>query len=83
MATGSTRREERWRHETAAFRQGGTVVLGETTEVYGGEHLLTRRARTPEVAQDLLDRIGWWEEYVAYWGASIDNNPTPETRWAG
>ena len=64
-------------------RQGGTVVLGETTEVYGGEHLLTRRARTPEVAQDLLDRIGWWEQYVAYWGASIDNNPTPGNKAGG
>jgi altronate hydrolase len=64
-------------------RQGGTVVLGETTEVYGGEHLLTRRARTPEVAQRLLDRIGWWEQYVAYWGASIDNNPTPGNKAGG
>jgi altronate hydrolase len=64
-------------------RQGGTVVLGETTEVYGGEHLLTRRARTPEVAQELLDRIGWWEQYVAYWGASIDNNPTPGNKAGG
>src|SRR5215208_4524614 len=32
-------------------KQGGTVVLGETTEVYGAEHLLTRRAKSPEVAQ--------------------------------
>jgi altronate hydrolase len=64
-------------------RQGGTVVLGETTEVYGGEHLLTRRAREPEVAQRLVDRIGWWEEYVASWGASIDNNPTPGNKAGG
>jgi altronate hydrolase len=64
-------------------RQGGTVVLGETTEVYGAEHLLTRRARSPEVAQALVDRIRWWEEYVAYWGASIDNNPTPGNKTGG
>src|SRR5687768_7356928 len=46
-------------------RQGGTVVLGETTEVYGGEHLLTRRAATPAVAEKLLERIHWWEQYTA------------------
>lgn len=64
-------------------RQGGTVVLGETTEVYGGEHLLTRRARTPEVAQDLIDRIHWWERYTAMFGASIDNNPAPGNKLGG
>ena len=64
-------------------RQGGTVVLGETPEIYGAEHLLTRRARTPEVAQRLLERIRWWEEYTSYWGASIDNNPTPGNKAGG
>jgi altronate hydrolase len=58
-------------------RHGGTVVLGETTEVYGAEHLLTRRAKNPEVAEKLLERIRWWERHVAMFGASIDNNPTP------
>jgi altronate hydrolase len=64
-------------------RQGGTVVLGETTEIYGAEHLLTRRARSPEVAQKLVDAIRWWEEHVAYFGASIDNNPTPGNKAGG
>ena len=64
-------------------RQGGTVVLGETTEVYGGEHLLTRRARNPQVAQDLIDRIHWWERYTAMFGASIDNNPAPGNKLGG
>jgi altronate hydrolase len=64
-------------------RQGGTVVLGETTEIYGAEHLLTRRARTPEVAQRLVDTIRWWERYVAWWGASIDNNPAPGNKAGG
>ena len=64
-------------------RQGGTVVLGETTEVYGGEHLLTRRARSQEVAQDLIDRIHWWEKYTAMFGASIDNNPAPGNKLGG
>jgi altronate hydrolase len=64
-------------------REGGSVVLGETTELYGAEHLLTRRARSPEVAQKLLDMIRWWEEHVAYHGASIDNNPTPGNKAGG
>jgi altronate hydrolase len=64
-------------------RQGGTVVLGETTEVYGGEHLLTRRAKNAQVAQDLIDRIHWWENYTALFGASIDNNPAPGNKLGG
>ncbi|MDP9363329.1 MAG: altronate dehydratase family protein [Chloroflexota bacterium] len=64
-------------------RQGGTVVLGETTEVYGGEHLLTRRAQSEAVGQDLVDRIHWWERYTAMFGASIDNNPAPGNKLGG
>jgi altronate hydrolase len=64
-------------------KQGGTVVLGETTEVYGAEHLLTRRAKSPEIAQKLLDCITWWEDYTAYFGGSIDNNPAPGNKLGG
>ena len=64
-------------------RQGGTVVLGETPEIYGAEHLLTRRARSPEVAEKLLDRIRWWERHTAMFGASIDNNPAPGNKEGG
>lgn len=63
--------------------QGGTVVLGETPEVYGGEHLLTRRAVSEEVGRKLLDRIRWWEAYTAMHGAEIDNNPTPGNKLGG
>ncbi len=42
-------------------RHGGTAILSETPEIYGAEHLLTRRAVTPEVGQKLVDRIQWWE----------------------
>ena len=55
---------------------GGTVILGETTEIYGAEQLLTRRARSPEVAQKLIDRIKWWEWYSGVFGATPDNNPS-------
>ncbi len=64
-------------------RQGGTVVLGETTEIYGAEHLLTRRASSQEVGEQLVERIRWWEGYTATWGASIDNNPTPGNKAGG
>ena len=63
--------------------QGGTVVLGETTEVYGAEHLLTRRAVSEEVGRKLIDRIAWWESYTAMNGAEIDNNPTPGNKLGG
>jgi len=64
-------------------RQGGTVVLGETTEVYGAEHLLARRAVSPEVGEALLERIHWWEEHTAMLGAEIDNNPSPGNKAGG
>jgi altronate dehydratase len=57
-------------------RQGGTIVLGETTEIYGAEHLLTRRAVRPEVGQRLLEHVRWWEKHARRMGTEIDNNPT-------
>ncbi len=64
-------------------QQGGTVVLGETSEVYGGEHLLTRRAVSQAVGEALIERIHWWEGYTAMHGASIDNNPSPGNKLGG
>ena len=62
---------------------GGTSVLAETPEVFGAEHLLTRRASSPEVAQLLLDRIEWWKSYTAAGGGSLDNNPSPGNKMGG
>jgi altronate hydrolase len=62
---------------------GGTAVLGETPEIYGAEHLLTRRAASDGVARKLIDRIAWWERYVEMNGAEIDNNPTPGNKLGG
>jgi altronate hydrolase len=64
-------------------RCGGTAVLSETTEIYGAEHLLTRRAATPEVGRKLVDRIRWWEEYTARNGDEINNNPSPGNKAGG
>ncbi|MDX1946582.1 MAG: altronate dehydratase family protein [Pirellulaceae bacterium] len=55
---------------------GGTSALAETTEVYGAEHLLTRRARSIDVADKLLKRIEWWLWHTKLYGVEIDNNPS-------
>ena len=62
---------------------GGTAVLAETPEIHGAEHLLTRRAVSPEVAQALLERVAWWERYAAASGDSLDNDPSPGNRAGG
>jgi len=46
-------------------RHGGTAILSETPEIHGVEHMLTRRAATPDVARQLLERLAWWERYTA------------------
>ena len=63
--------------------QGGTVILSETPEIYGAEHLLTARARSEAVAQRLLERIQWWEAYCARNQGSMDNNPSPGNKAGG
>lgn len=64
-------------------KQGGTVVLGKTPEIYGAEHLLTRCAVSPKVGERLVKRIHWWERYVQVLGASRDNNPSPGNKEGG
>jgi len=64
-------------------RHGGTAVLSETPEIYGAEHLLTRRAASREVGEKLLARIRWWERYLAKNNAHMDNNPTPGNKAGG
>ncbi len=54
--------------------QGGTAILGETTEIVGAEHLLTRRAVSEDVGRKLLDKIAWWKWYAGLFGETIDDN---------
>lgn len=63
--------------------QGGTVILSETPETYGAEHLLTRRASRPELAEKLLARIRWWEAYARRHEVSLNANPTPGNKAGG
>ncbi len=62
---------------------GGTAILSETPEIYGAEHLLTRRAISREVGEKIVERIRWWEAYAERERGSIDNNPTPGNKAGG
>ncbi len=64
-------------------RHGGTVILSETPETYGAEHLLTRRAVTPQVGQKLVDLMAWWADYTVRNGGEMDNNPSPGNKAGG
>ncbi len=62
---------------------GGTAILSETPEVYGAEHLLTRRAVRREVGEKLVERIKWWEHYTEINGGEMNNNPSPGNKAGG
>jgi altronate dehydratase len=64
-------------------RMGGTTILSETPEIYGAEHLLTRRAVSQAVGETLLERIRWWEDYTARNEGEMDNNPSPGNKRGG
>ena len=64
-------------------RHGGTAILAETPEIYGAEHLLTRRAVNQAVGEKLIARIKWWERHTAANQARMDNNPTPGNKHGG
>jgi len=63
--------------------QGGTAVLSETPEIYGAEHLLTRRAESRDVGEKLVERIRWWEDYTARHNMEMNNNPSPGNKAGG
>ena len=62
---------------------GGTAILSETPEIYGAEHLLTRRAVSRQVGEKLIARIQWWEAYCARMGAELNNNPSAGNKAGG
>jgi altronate dehydratase len=62
--------------------QGGISILSETSEIYGAEHLLTRRA-DEATGRKLLDLIDWWEDYTARNFGEMDNNPSPGNKRGG
>ncbi|HZT28191.1 MAG TPA: altronate dehydratase family protein [Pseudolabrys sp.] len=64
-------------------KHGGTGVLAETPEIYGAEHLLTRRAVNASVGEKLVERIRWWEDYTARNRGEMNNNPSPGNKAGG
>jgi altronate hydrolase len=64
-------------------RHGGSVILSETPETYGAEHLLTRRAPDRAVGEKLVALMRWWEDYTAREGAEMDANPSPGNKAGG
>ena len=64
-------------------RHGGTVILAETPETYGAEHLLTRRAVSQEVGEKLVNLMRWWEDYTTRNRAEMNSNPSPGNKAGG
>jgi altronate hydrolase len=64
-------------------RHGGAAILSETPEIYGAEHLLTARVPEPAVAEKLMARIKWWEDYTALHKGNMNNNPSPGNKAGG
>jgi altronate hydrolase len=64
-------------------RHGGTAVLSETPEIYGAEHLLTRRAVSREVGEKIVARIKWWQSHCERTGGEMNNNPSPGNKAGG
>ncbi len=64
-------------------RHGGTAILSETPEIYGAEHLLTRRAVSRAVGEKLIERIKWWEDYTERERGEMNNNPSPGNKAGG
>jgi len=62
---------------------GGTAILSETPEIYGAEHLLTRRAVSQAVGEKLIARIHWWEAYCERMNAALNNNPSAGNKAGG
>ncbi|MBV9044924.1 MAG: altronate dehydratase [Alphaproteobacteria bacterium] len=62
---------------------GATVILSETPEIYGAEHLLYARAKSPDVSAKLRARLDWWENYTRIHGAEMNNNPSPGNKAGG
>src|SRR6478735_3322524 len=64
-------------------KHGGTAILSETPEIYGAEHLLTRRALNRETGEKLVGMIKWWEDYTARNRMEMNNNPSPGNKAGG
>ncbi len=63
--------------------QAAASVLAETTECFGAEHLLVKRARNRQVAERFLEMIANYKKYLVRFGGSFDDNPSPGNKEGG
>lgn len=61
-------------------RNGGTAILSETPEIFGVEHLLTRRAQSEAVGRKLVERMDWWLDYTRGRDTQINGVVSPGNR---
>ena len=64
-------------------RQGGTAILTEPTEFVGIESALARRARDRHTAQQVMDMMAWWREYLKGTDSQINGKVTPGNNAGG
>jgi altronate hydrolase len=55
---------------------GATVILSETPEIFGAEHLLKARMPDKDIADALDLRIDWWRDHVKANGSTLNDNPS-------
>ncbi|HIQ87843.1 MAG TPA: UxaA family hydrolase [Candidatus Scatomorpha gallistercoris] len=64
--------------------EGGTAMFSETVEMIGAEHILARRAATPEVGQKILDYVRFREDEQIAAGEDVrKTQPSPGNKDGG
>lgn len=64
--------------------EGGTSILSETTEFIGAEHILAKRAVTPEVHDQILHIVHRYEKSLQLVGEEVrEGNPSPGNKAGG
>lgn len=64
--------------------EGGTSILSETTEFIGAEHILARRAATPEVHDRIFEIVHRYEKALQLVGEEVrEGNPSPGNKAGG
>jgi galactarate dehydratase len=64
-------------------RAGGTVMFSENTEVRDAVEQLTSRAATPQVAEDIVHELGWYDQYLDRGRVDRTANTTPGNKAGG
>ncbi|MEP9348122.1 UxaA family hydrolase [Xanthobacter sp. KR7-225] len=64
--------------------EGGTVIISETSEFFGAEHLFAERARDARVKAEFLEAVQGFEREIMAHGIDLrGSNPTPDNILGG